>query len=281
MSNSRRKFWPLFLLFLAAATLLIFACSEENPTEPEVQAPEIPPSSTFLIDFSDFLQQGRIDPGGDPTQKVLLSQDNWNFAALHVGVWNLIITIGLAVPTATFLESFSHQPVQQPNGTWVWDYDVTVGQQEYSAQLHGSIGNFGTQWQMYITEHGVYENFLWYSGQADLLLTEGTWTLNKHPDEPVPLLLIEWHRSLLDSTADIKYTNIEPGGAENGGYIFYGTTTDTTYDAFYDIYNRGLNNHVDIEWNLTGKDGRVRNAAHFGDKDWHCWDESRQDAACP
>lgn len=281
MMTTRGKFWILLIFSLTVAAVFMFACSEEKPTGPQAEAPQIPPLSSFLMDFSDFPSEDKGSPEGDLTGAKLLSRDNYTWAAVHVGVWNVLITAGLAVPVAAFAESFAHQPVQQSDGSWVWSYDLTVDGQQYSAALHGSIGNFGTQWQMYVTEHGVYENFLWYSGQADLFLTEGTWTLNKHPEDPIPLLLIEWHRSIEDSTGDIRYTNIEPGGAENGGYIFYGTTADTVYDAFYDIYNKGQDNLIEIEWNRTGKDGRIMDAVHFQDEDWHCWNEEHEDIECP
>jgi len=199
----------------------MFACSEDEPTQPELpEAPQIPPLSTFLMDFDDFATTGKVvvSPGSYMPGKYLLSRDNWGWAAFHVGVWNIIITVGLAVPVATFVESFNHQPEQQPDGSWVWSYDVTVADDMYTAELHGEIDNFGTEWEMYISKQDVYEDFLWYFGEADLFLTEGTWTLNKDPEDPVPHIGIEWHRSLEDDTADIKYTNIVPGGPENGGY---------------------------------------------------------------
>jgi len=281
MITTRRKFWILLIFSLAAAAVFIFACSDDEPTEPEAEAPQIPPLSSFLMDFSDFPAQSKGSTEQNPTSAKLLTQDNYNWAAVHVGVWNLLITVGMAVPVASFVESFAHRPVQQPDGSWLWSYDLTVDGDQYSAALCGSIDNSGTEWEMSISKAGEYQDFLWYSGQADLFLTEGAWTLNKHPEEPIPLVLIEWHRSIEDSTADIRYTNIEPGGAENGGYIFYGSTPDTVYDAFYDIYNKGQNNLIDIEWNLTDKDGRIKDAIHFQDEDWHCWDEGRQDIDCP
>jgi len=280
MIKTRTKFWILLICSLAAAAVFIFACSEDEPTEPELESPQIPPVSTFLMDFGEFAIEDKAAPVKGPATE-LLSQDNYNWAALHIGVWNLIITVGLAVPVATFAESFSHRPEQQPDGSWVWSYDLTVDGDLYSATLHGSLDNTGTDWEMTITKEGEYQDFMWYSGQADLFLTEGTWTLNKHPDEPVPFVGIEWHRDIEDSTADIKYTNIEPGSAENGGFIFYGTSTDTTYDAFYDIYNKGQNHLIEVEWHRTKGDGRVRDTAHYLDGDWHCWDGDLQDIECP
>ena len=274
----------------------MFACSEDEPTEPELpEAPQIPPLSTFLMDFDDFIGQGLVhvtpeytvvtlpDSGG--FLKTTLSKDNWGWAAFHVGVWNVIITVGLAVPVAAFAESFNHEPQQPADGSWRWSYEVTVSDDEYTAELRGEIDNFGTEWEMYISKYEdtvvVFEDFLWYFGEADLFLTEGTWTLNKDPEDPTPFVGIEWHRNLGDDPADIKYTNIVPDGPENGGYIFYGTTTDTTYDAFYHIYNKGYDNLTEIEWNRTTKDGQVKDPHHYGDQEWHCWDGDREDIECP
>lgn len=112
------------------------------------------------------------------------------------------------------------------------------------------------------------------------MLTEGTWTLNRSPEDPEPFIGIEWERSPESDTGTIRYTNIVPGGPENGGYIFLGTTTDTPYDAFYDIYNKGKDNHTDIQWNRTTQAGQIRDPLHFEDEAWHCWDEELADVDC-
>ena len=282
MKRTSRKFCTLLLLSLVSVAILIFACSEDNPTEPDLaETPQIPPVSTFLMDFDDFTTSKCMAFPSTRPHNVTLSQDNWGWAALNVGIWNIIITVGLSVPAAAFVESFAHQPQQQSGGAWLWSYDFTIEEDTYTAELYGSIDTDGTYWEMYISKQEHYEDFLWYTGEADLFLTEGTWTLNKDPDDPTPFVGIVWHCDVQDSTADIKYTNIVPGGPENGGYIFYGTTTDTLYDAFYDIYNKGYENHTDIEWNLTTKDGQVKDEHHFGDEQWHCWDGDREDIACP
>jgi hypothetical protein len=283
MKSLTRGTGVFFILALTLAVLMIAGC-EDEPTQPEPpEAPEIPPLSTFLMDFDDFSDTDTmfVAPKETRSRTALVSQDNWGWAALNVGVWNLIITMGMVIPVATFAESFNHEPVRQANGSWLWSYDVTVASVEHTAKLYGSIDNDGTDWEMYVSKQGSYEDFLWYSGEADLFLTEGTWTLNKHPEEPIPFIFIEWHRNPQDATSDIKYTNIIPEGAENGGYIFFGTTTDTTHDAFYDIYNKGHDNHTNIEWNRTAKDGQVKDPDHFGDEVWHCWDSDLEDIECP
>ncbi len=260
---------------LTVALLGMWGCSDDSTTPDVEEAPEIPPVSTFLIDFSDFTQAGLARPGEGMTTL------NWGHASFTALVWNAFITIGMAVPVATFVESFNHVPVQTDDGSWLWSYSVTAGSQVYRAKLYGTLGGTGTTWRMYVSKDGMYEDFLWYSGEADLLLTQGSWTLNRSPEQPNPLIEITWHRNSQQGTGDIRYTNVEAGNPENGGYIFWGTTTGADHAAFYDVYNKGADNHTEAEWDPVAMDGRVSDPNHFGDEAWHCWDTDLQDTECP
>ena len=87
------------------------------------------------------------------------------------------------------------------------------------------------------------------------------------------LLVIHNDIDLPDNFFDYLYDYFE----ENGGYINYGITNETPYNAFYDIYNKGQDNHTNIEWNRTTKEGRVKDAQHFLDAVWHLWDSNLDD----
>lgn len=268
------------LVYLATMVIglafAIFGCDTQN------QPPQIPPESTFVMDFSDFEGSNtQLAPEEDAQIDVTATYANWGWAITNVAVWNIVLTVTLVVPVAAFHESFNHQPTLQPDNTWVWPYSFTVWGFVYNAELHAETVAGNTEWSMYISKEGVYADFLWFSGVSNLPLTEGTWTLNKDPNDPTPFIGIEWHRDPIDGTADIKYTNIVPGGSENGGYIFYGITNETPYDAFYDIYNKGKDNHTDIEWNRTTLEGRVRDPWFYGDNDWRCWNGDLENIPCP
>ena len=92
--------------------------------------------------------------------------------------------------------------------------------------------------------------------------------------------IIEWHYNWLQDTGDIQYTNIEQGNPGNGGYIYYEKTNNTPFNAGYDVFNSGMNNLTEMEWDRTAYDGRVRDPLHFGDNDWHCWDMNLMDTTC-
>jgi hypothetical protein len=263
-------------LILLTALTFILACGKDS-TEPENQGPDIPPLSTFLIDFSAF-------PHGDTTLAKpadIFTYVNWGYAALNVWVWNAVITAHAVVPVAAYVESFNHTPQQQEDGSWVWSYSFQVGEDTYTAELHASTDSLGINWEMYLSKAGDFTDFLWYSGQHNLLYTEGTWTLYKEPSDPVEYVGVEWQRNLTNNTANITYTNIEEGSAGYGGYITYGTTTDPDYDAFYDIYIIETEHGIDIAWNLDSRAGQVYDEIYFEDTQWHCWDETLSDAECP
>ena len=275
---------------------------DEETTEPDTEKPpEIPPASTFIIDFNDFLSPKLSSTSLGGTERSLQyiaftpqisdlfadnlytpdEQKNWGFAALNVGFWNTVLFVGLVVPVAAFIESFDHSPEQQPDYTWIWSYDVPVDDQLYTAELHGKFIDNGVRWEMYISKEGEYGNFQWYYGESNLPATEGFWILKKNPSDPTELLRIDWHRDITDGSNDIEYTNIVPGGPENGGYIFYEATTESPYDRSYEIYNKGKDNTTNIEWNSSTMEGRVKDSRHFGNSDWHCWDFDHQDIECP
>jgi hypothetical protein len=234
--------------------------------------PELPPQSAFLADFSDF-QENKFT-----TDKTVV---NWTHSVINVAVWNTFITVGLAIPVASYLEAVNnHEAEYQSDNTWLWEYSFYAAGSTFTAKLYGTINDNETvSWEMYISRSGFFEDFLWYTGISQFDRMGGSWTLFKSPSEPRELLLIEWERTT-EETGHIKYTNIEPGGAENGGYILYGNDSQSDLDSYYDIFNKGANNLTEIEWKKSDLSGRVKDPGHYGDELWHCWDAAQQDVDC-
>ena len=234
-------------------------------------APDIPPESSFVTDFSDF---------DDSKNLAEMTAVNWGHSAFNVAVWNVIITIGLVVPVASYVEALrNHEAVYQSDNTWLWEYSFDVGSSSFTAKLYGTIKTGYIDWSMYISQAGVYEDFLWYSGTSMLDGSSVDWILYDNPTGQNELLSIEWFKSS-ETTGNITYTNIVPGGNENGGYIKYGNDSETDLNAYYLIYNKGLDNLTQIEWSQTNQNGRVKDEHRFGDTNWHCWDTNYQDIDC-
>ncbi len=258
-----KKIFLLMLIFLFATV----ACEKE---EEKKDAPVIPPESTFLMNFSDFASADTSKSFDG--SKSIESYINWGHSYFNVAFWNLFITVGLAIPVASFVESFNHEAIYHPDdNNWTWSYNFNAGG-IHEAELTGYIESDTVIWEMRI------DNFLWYYGHSHLNRTGGYWILNESQNQPTELLKIDWNRESED-VADIKYINIKPDGAENGRYIFYGKTTDEL-NRFYDIYNKGADNLTEIEWLTTDKHGRVKDFNKFCDDLWHCWDSTLVDVDC-
>ncbi|HEX9896872.1 MAG TPA: hypothetical protein VGA85_04325 [Dehalococcoidales bacterium] len=285
------------VIALSLLVLSVVGCTGTANKPDTSKPPQIPPESSFVMDFSDFTSSTGASHSGDTAQlasfiipgaiprsdtnNALGDRSNFGYATVNVGFWNIVVFVGLAVPVASFIESFNHTPVQQEDSSWVWTYDVPVAGDVYTAELHGKYIKNGVRWEMYISKQGEYSDFLWYYGESDLSVTEGYWILKNNPSDPTDLIRIDWHRNLVNKTGDIKYTNIVPGGPENGGFISYETTVSKSYDCSYEIFNKGKNEKTYIEWNSLTLEGRVKNALHFGDDDWRCWNSQLVNTTCP
>lgn len=267
----RTTAFSCILLTVLMSIIVLSGCKDEE----NKPAPEIPPVSTLSMDFSGFPDTDTL------SQRDMETYHNWWWAATNVFVWNTFVTIGMAIPVASFMEAFNHEAIYDPDSdNWTWSYNFTAGGIVHLASLHASIVTDSVLWQMYISRQNSYTDFLWYYGKSSLLATGGYWIMYKNAFDPQPLLNITWHRNPALGTEDIKYTNISPGDAENGGYISYAVTTDTPYDAFYDIFNKGKDNLTSIEWKRPDLEGRITDPMHFGDMEWHCWNQLHQDILC-
>lgn len=276
ISLINRKMMKSLSLIVMVLFMGTTSCTKDEDTAESNPAPEIPPSSTFAMDFTDF---SNIDT---TAYKNSQTYNNWGWAALNVGVWNAILTLTFAIPVASFYESFNHQGIWNPSeGKWIWSYNFMAGGVAHLAQLKASLVTEGVKWEMYISKTNAFTDFLWYHGISNLTNTEGEWHLNENPNTPGEIILIEWHRNTLNNEADIKYTNVKTGAPENGGYIFYGINTSIPYDAYYHIYGASADNLLTMEWSRTNKNGHLSDELHFGDTDWHCWDEMLLDIVCP
>ncbi len=268
VSPTYRRFGALLL----AVCILALSCSDSNPGDPgENQAPELPPVSSMVMDLSTITG----------ASSSLQSSNNFLWASVNLAVWSTVVTVTMAVPVASYVAAFQYEPERQSDGSWVWSYSFAAVDQTYDARLVARYDQSGITWEMYVTEEGGFEDFLWYEGTCNYTLTHGTWDVNLEPADPVPFLDIEWNLDSGQETADLTYTYVVPASPDSGNYIFAEVTNDTPYDGFYDVYSRSADNLLEIEWNTTTIEGRVRDPLHFADTEWHCWDEGLQDIECP
>ena len=284
MKNTHTWQNRLMVVFLSAMITIVSACnSDSDGKQNSGTAPEIPQASTMVMPFDEFPENTTTSTNAANGISVQpLTVQNFTHAATHVAVWNALITVGLAIPVAAFLESFHHFATVRSDGTWVWAYSVNVLGSLHIVELHAKKVDQDITWELYVTRPGFYQDFNWISGVSAVDGSEGYWILRESPDSPNDLLRIDWTYDKQDDVGTIQYTNVKPNSPENGGYIAYGADVNIQpYDAYYDIYNKGQDNLVEIQWNRSTKAGRVRNQNFFNDAEWHYWDEQLQDIPAP
>jgi hypothetical protein len=270
-----KKFISITLIIVLAAN--VFHSCKKDKGDP----PALPPLESMTIDFSNFTSSGKSGefaniPKGTET-------GNWEFAAAAAGVWKALIATTLAVPVASFRLAVSQAPSFVSTKTWQWSYNVTVGDATYKARLVGQIRASDILWTMNISKEGTnaFSEFVWFTGTSLLDGTGGQWILNHSSASQVPTLQIDWTKSGA-SIGTIKYTYVKSGEAFNSSYIEYGLTSNPL-NAFYNIhYWNGLKfSDINVEWNTTTKNGRVKSIDYLQDSEWHCWDANKLNVTCP
>ncbi len=266
MKKLSSKIGLAFLILTVFSVVFLSSCKKKTP-------PDLPPENAFVLN----------DMEGDTTNLKSMPEGygNWFIAAADVAIWTTIIKIGLAVPVTAYVEALKHEPTHVSGDKWLWEYTVNVGLATYTAQLYGEFNaDKGVNWEMHISKSGGFQDFIWFTGSQNAEGTSGQWILYESPTENHQLLQIDWTRNLDDNTGTLKYTNIEPEGPENGGYIYYGNDQTGDFDAFYDIYNKGKDNLTEIDFNTKYKNGRIKDFNVFQDSAWHCWDENLLNTDC-
>lgn len=239
------------------------------------EAPPIPPESTFVLQGINGDTSAKAAPG--------ILYQNFGQAAGLVGVWTLISTVAMAIPVTAYNAAMKQTAHHISGDRWVWEYTFSYGiglNTSYTFQLYSETLKDKITWEMYISKTGDYDKFLWYTGTSNLEGTAGQWIIYRSPTENHELLQIDWTRNTDDATGSLKYTNIEPESTENGGYIYYGNDQAGEYDAFFDIFNKGTDNLIEIDLNTTYHNGRIKNEKFYFDNLWHCWNTQLLDDYC-
>lgn len=270
------------IFFGTCTTLMVFSACQKDSQSPLTEPPSIPPQATMLMDFSNFADEENVSTFAGSVEGLQENQSkgNWAWAASNVVVWSAITKITLAVPVAAFIASFQNDPQYTDDGRWLWTNSFNVMMFSYTSNLYAKIRSNKIEWEMYISETNGFSNFLWYTGESDLEAQQGKWLFNQNPKVPNPFIEAIWHRDG-DQITDIKYKNVVPEAAANGSYIYFALTGNETYDMSFDLYDKVQDHHILVEWNRMNRFGRVKDALHFEDEEWHCWDENRDDIDCP
>jgi hypothetical protein len=259
-------------LFIPVITLLMLALITSCKKDEIPAVPELTPESSFSMDFNDFQQN----------KSMSLTKENWVYSALNVSFFSTIVSAEMTIPTLAFAESFHQVPVYIGDQTWQWSYSLTGIWNIYTAKLNGTTEkNKKVRWEMYIDKTGIngFSNFLWFEGTTTDS-TAANWTVYEKPDDPSVLFDIAWNSNADYSQSTLKYTYRNSGSINANSTIEYGKTGDNSFNRYYTISLTSNNATININWNADLKYGRVKSPDYYKNNDWHCWNESHNDAWC-
>jgi len=247
-----------------------FVGCAENGTEGEVeQPPELPPAASMAVDLSAFVGEN-LAPGSQ------LPGENFLNAAGRVILLNTAIIARLALPTGVFGAAFSTDPVKQSNGSWLWDYSVSVLGQDFNAKLTGSLEGVKIKWSMRVTVE-VFDvplsDFEWYTGESLLDNTAGNWLFFDYlvPDAAEEIASIEWSVPG-NGSSQLVISNIDSDGPYLGDVITYSVNGTTALISFYDASEDIL---ADIDWDLITIAGSIL-VPNYNNGERAYWDADKQ-----
>jgi len=251
--------------------VLMVSCNsdDENNQDPK---PVMPPEYSMAPNFNDFQTEGN-----QRNQTI----ENWLYSAINVGVYSAILKGSLAIPVTAFKATISQEPFFDTEaGLWTWESSFAANSNDFSIRLTAGVVNDNANWTGYISSSSNnVEDFVWFDGQSNVNGNSGNWTLYESPQNPNAWISTEWSRNEDQTVGDATFT-IEKAGESFGSYIVYSRDKDSDFNRSVEISNTQSGDLLEIDWNSELKFGRVKSENHFGDTDFHCWDENLQDVNC-
>lgn len=266
----RRRTTTLALL----ALIPVLGCGD-SPSEPPGEPPALPSVESMQADVSLFDQ-------ANPAAAPAAAQVGLHFltAAVAVTVARAATIVVMAIPVATFAAAASNDPVFE-DGAFHWRYTVLQDGHSFEADLSGRGEGTESVWEMRISASATdppLDDFLWYSGRANLGGDAGEWHVfdAQDPSSGTEVLDIHWTHPSADHWT-LTFTNVNPAVPETGDQLGYEVDGDTRAVRFLDASEAA---ETEIQWNAVSKDGYIESPGYNGGVR-ACWDSELQDTTCP
>ena len=268
-----------FLCVAAIATMLA-SCAKENDIDQLTQAPNLPNVESMVLPLDILNELDTVGIAEEGEVEFRASYKNWTYAAVNLFVWNSIVLAEMAIPIATLAEAFNHDPYEEGNA-YVWAYDIQDEGDHYFLKLYATLGDSDNEidWKMVVDLEGKYSDFTFYTGTTTMGERNASWTIYGAPQNPFPFLQVDYE-VVSNEEATIRYTNVIPGHKDQGNYIEARSYASGEMSRHYDINKGSAEDFLQIRWNEPNHYGQVSEQKHFGDNDWHCWDELGRDTSC-
>lgn len=255
------------ILFIVSTIIILSSCEESI-------SPELPKSETFFIPDIEYSTQ-TVKTGKS------LKSGNALIASSDIQDWTTIFDSDLEVVALAYQEALSASSKSISNGRWLNSFEITPDFITYNVNLYSTKNSDQTIfWDMQFSVDNDFSDFSWLTGTQAADGNSGQWIIHKSPQDDTDFVQIDWILNPADNSVIVKYTNVEANSDEMGGYIFYGNNQDGDFNVFYDIYNKRVDNLIEIDYNNDFYNGRIRDFQTFQDSVWHCWDQNLTDVDC-
>jgi len=252
------------IIIFFVSTIIILSSCEEN------LSPELPKSITVFIPNID-----------NSVQKINMSSSNVLIASSDIQEWTSVFFTDLEIVALAYQKALTASSESVASDKWVTSFELTPDFTTYSVNFYATKKTDQTIfWDMQFSIEGDFQNFSWMTGTTAKDGNSGQWVIHKSPQNDTEYLQIDWIINPVDNTVTVKYTNIDVASDDSGGYVFYGNNQVGDFNVFYDIYNKRVDNLIEIDYSDTFHNGRIRDYQEYQDSVWHCWDNNHIDIEC-
>ena len=241
-----------YLILACIVGAALPACSSDSGTNLPASndPPTLPPVASMQADLGLFT-------AGGPGEASANTQLNFGNAAFRLTLINAVTVLNMAIPVATFAAAAQNDPVFGSDGRFHWRYSVQASGQSFTADLSGTVAGGNTIWEMRLTTTGTQnplDNFLWYSGTAQIGNGSGTWRVfdPESPGSQVEVLRIDWEQ-VSETDRTLQFTVTGPGD-NNGDQLTFDVDGDSRTVTLVDS---SASETLVIEWNAVTGAGSI------------------------
>ncbi len=250
--------------------VLFFFLITANCRREEKVAPALPSPESINIDFSFF-------------STPLNETSNYGLAYRSVLPWKILFEDSLQIYHYLYDKLSENDFSYQDENTWLISKIVWYGNEKYDMNYFETVEEDSVTTKLfaslYIDSDTIYTDLLLFDGYfyPD---SANIWQLNKPDTSNTFLKYLNFNENIKsDNSKELKVTNLLID-ENNGNYIFYKDSIDGLFDTYFDIFEKANENHTIFQYNRTNAVGRIKDIYYFGDENWHCWNENKEDTEC-
>lgn len=281
---------PLVVVACILLAIQLAGCGEdEDENEDEIdmdasEAPPLPPDESMNVNMSLFEENVVGAPAA-----ATLSMKNFAYAVTAASTVSAAVVAAITPPATLFAAARATEPVEQEDGSWVWDFSVKISGVTFAATLTGVEKLSGNSWSMVVSTDAPMRpvtDFQWYTGESNTRNLSGLWQFYdlKTPDEQNPTVKIDWGVELAEEKVDLILENVDTRNDSKhaSDALQYSAVLDAASaslkSASMTFTDASESETWEILWDETGA-GSVT-APNYSSGEKACWDADKKDVDC-